>query len=486
MSSSAEQKCFTFNNTVATIDCKEHTSSTAPPVLGQNKADAQKTTSLVINCGSINEADLNDFVKVTTLTVQNGKEFTVPNTPKVFGKMPNLKKVILINNKITNIEGEPFKSNTKLEQLDLSQNADLKSFDFKIFSPDVKKITVKLPKTITTLNINCKNSDCRFNVEGNGVLEKIKKLDASKNRFENASDIMSKLGSTLDTLDLSHCKMDLLNSRLLEKFTNLSYLNLGGSQINEIEGRPFEYQTALVELDLSRMNLTEVDDTIFDKKFQSLKKLNLEHNNLTDVEIIKTDYFGQLKDLAIYDNEFTCVYLQEFVQRFNESFNLIKNPLASKKINVGGIDCSTDGGCMTWEIMTYTLVGLLSLVFIVIFSLWVIYRKRIFLKRTVKKEKPQNKPKKEQLKKPGRSKKDKNESKKSNDYDDRSEEVYEAIVDTTYEDDDMNQYQMDVVHKPANPSQYTPQSNHNVPIPPKPQFFSNADKRNHAQPQYRK
>lgn len=478
MSSSIEQKSFTFDNTVATIDCKEYTSSTTPSVSGQNKANAQKTTSLVINCDSINEADLNDFVKVTTLTVQNGKEFTVPKTSKVFGKMPNLKEVILINNKITKIEGEPFKSNTKLEQLDLSKNDDLKSFNFNIFSPGVNKITVILPKNIETLNINCKNSDCRFDVEGNGVLEKIKKLDASENRFENASDIMSKLGPTLDTLDLSQCKMDLLNSRLLEKFTNLSYLNLGGSQINEIEDKPFVYQTALVELDLSGMNLTEVDDKIFDKKFQSLKKLNLEHNNLTDVDIITKEYFGQLKDLAIYGNKFTCLYLQEFLKQFNKSFNLKRNPSEDKVINVGGIDCTTDGGCMTWEIVTYTLVGLLSLVFIVIFSLWVIYRKRIFLKRTVKKEKQPKKPKKELWLKPEKTLKKSKKSKKSKEFDDRSEEVYDVIVDTNYEEDVMNQYEMDDVRKPANPSQYTPQSNHNVPIPPKPQFFSNADKRN--------
>lgn len=490
MSSSAEQKSFSFdvNHNVATINCIENTSLTEPNVLGQDPKSAKKMTSLEVKCGSINAADLVGFDNVTTLTVQNGKKFTVPKSPEVFAKMPKLKTVHLINNKITTIEGEPFKNNTKLEHLDLSTNAGLTSFNFNIFSPEVNKITVNLPENIETLNINCKNSTCRFDVDSKkGVLEKIKVLNASENRFENASDIMSKLDSTLETLDLSRCRMPKLNSRLLEKFTNLSYLNLGGSEIDKIEDKSFEYQTTLVELDLSRMGLTAVDDTIFDKKFQFLKKLNLEHNKLTDVDIITRDYFGKLEHLAISGNRFTCVYLQKFFKRFDNTLNMTQNPLAY--INVRGIDCTTDGGCETWEIVTFTLGGFLLLVFIVIFSLWVIYRKRIFLKRTVKKEKKQKKPKipkLEQWEKPQKSKKAKTKPKKSNPFDDKSEEDYEVIVDTNYEDDDMNQYKMDDIRKPTNPSQYTLQSNHNVPTPPKPQFFSNADKRNHAQPQYRK
>lgn len=378
----------------ATITCEDSETTPNPKTPNNCKLseeEKQEVKKLQIECNTFGASDLKHFENVVELTVISGTTFNVPGS-NVFSTLKNLETINLSSNNIKSIAGKPFVDNTKLTFLDLQGNADLTRFDFGIFGPGAgRTITVSLPVSIQTLNINCEDATCLIEVpEKQNVLENIETLNASRNHFGDASKIMSKLNYTLQTMDLSYSYIETFDENLLKRVPKLSHLNLSHANISNIEPQPFKYQALITSLDLSHIPLHTIDENIIDKDFQELRTLNLEGNNLTNIDIITRPKFKNLERLRISKNDFTCLYLMDYLNKWE---NLIFPPNPTKnRINVNNIDCRTDDTCSAWSIITYTLVGILLLAVTGAVAVWLIYGKRIVLKQTgVKKpRKPKN------------------------------------------------------------------------------------------------
>ncbi|XP_031633862.1 leucine-rich repeat and immunoglobulin-like domain-containing nogo receptor-interacting protein 2 [Contarinia nasturtii] len=258
-----------------------------------------------------------------------------------FGAVKNLEVLDLSYNKLESIEDNVFKENDKLKLLNLRHNK-LLSFNFRIFSPSATDIEVYLPsRSIERLDIGCIQSVCHFKGFQDGDnFDVIKTFKAEGNKFSNFSILFEKLGRSLETLILSRCMFETITHNLLEKFTSLTTIMMTNANISSIEANAFSYQTRLVLLDLSYNKLTDVDSTLFSRKFHDLETLYLEGNQLQRIDNITSANLPKLQSIFVTKNRFSCNYLVKYVVQWKKTIQFGTRQSDVNVVNVRGIDCS--------------------------------------------------------------------------------------------------------------------------------------------------
>lgn len=108
--------------------------------------------------------------------------------------------------------------------------------------------------------------------------------------------------------------------------TDLSNFNFG----------TFYHQTKLESLDISYNKLYTVDFTAFARKFNDLRILNLEGNQLENINTITHRRFPKLTLLGLSNNRLSCGYLADFVENW-PTLKFIYNP--SNKPHIDGVNC---------------------------------------------------------------------------------------------------------------------------------------------------
>lgn len=263
----------------------------------------------------------------------------------VFSTLTNLEVLDLSYNKISSISENLFKENKILKTLDLRSNP-MKSFYFKIFSPDAGVVKVYLPSNeIMILDISCDQFVCHFeDFTDDEHFENIKTFRASGNQFKNFSTILNRFGRALEVLSLTQSFIGILSNNMMEKFSDLKEFSMTRANVSNIEANAFSYQTKLTRLDLSFNELTEVDSTIFWKKFLDLAWLNLEGNRLSRIDNVIPSNLPNLQSLSISKNKFPCYYLLRFLDRWKQHDKELKlpNTTSNGKDNIKGIDCNNE------------------------------------------------------------------------------------------------------------------------------------------------
>lgn len=415
---------------------------------------AKEKVEIIKTSVSLSPTDLNGFKNVIEFIAKTGTQFKVEQA--LFSQLPALEQVDLSNCSIDSIGDSSFSKNTKLNHLNLAGNSQLKAFDFKIFSQSSKSIEVILPASIETLNINCKETSCRFFPEKN--VKKFTNLisfNASNNK-ESATELLAHIDSGLKKLDLSGTTIDKLSADLLQPYKDVTFLNLSHAKITKIESKPFVYQNKLETLDLSGLKLETVDENLFEKNFDRLQTLKLEHNQLTAADIITREKFDQLKDLAISGNAFLCSYLEKFCETWKGSLNFTKNP-SHDKINVNGIDC-LESKCTAWIISACVLFGIFCVLAVGGLIAWiVIYRKRNGVNvRNKTENKPEKKKKTKKTKDVPLQKVPNHRDNSSGNYDSvahEDEEVYAECYDLSGQPQ-QPQLQHHIQHQVTQPNRY--------------------------------
>lgn len=300
-----------------------------------------------------------------------------------FHKTPNLAVLNVANNSISVVETGAFAKCGKLKHLNLANNP-LKSFSFKeVFPamPSVASIEVHLPSaSIETLDVSCESSACvfqSFTHENN--FENIKSFNASGNQLKNISSVLHKLGPKLETLDLSGSFIGSMDSNTFIKFDQLKHLRLSNAGLSNVGTDSFYFHTKLVSLDLSHNQLTEVDSTLFGKKFQHLTHMNLEGNQLTKIDNITVLNFPNLASLAISNNHFSCEYLEKYnndtLKQWQGKLLLVRNNDSADQNHVNGIDCLETAEWMPITVIIGVVLGSVVLCFILAAVIWYVLRK---------------------------------------------------------------------------------------------------------------
>lgn len=236
---------------------------------------------------------------------------------------PKLQKLDLSRNDIRSLDTsiEALHDKIELAHFDIRDNP-LTEFSFKRFLPSVNHTAkVFLPtNSIKELDISCATSTCYFEGFAYGNrFENLQHLNASGTQIENASIILGKIGSKIETLDLSFNHIRKIDSNMLKSFKNLKKFIWKHANISHIDNNAFNSQMKnLLELDLSNNLLKQIG---FSEIFKQLTSLHLHGNSLDNMDNISPDNFPELISLKVTMNKFTCDYRESIRDRFLEKWN---------------------------------------------------------------------------------------------------------------------------------------------------------------------
>lgn len=279
----------------------------------------------------------------------------------ILSKQKNLEFLDLSNNKITKLDRSLLMNNIKMKVFNMQFNP-LIHFNFNIFSPNVKSITVHLPsRSMVTLDVSCRRGNCLFKrFDDSDYFENLRSFNGSGlgcglgsgikigsgiktgsnlgsgNQFGNISGIFEKFGRNLRTLDLSRNWLNENDINMLKNFTNLEQLKINHANLSRIQFETLANLPKLRSLDLSYNALNTVDPMVF----ENLETLNLEGNQFHNIDAVIPEFFPKLTSLAISRNYFDCDYLKKFLRKWENigNFEFVSNP-GEFQINIKGVDC---------------------------------------------------------------------------------------------------------------------------------------------------
>lgn len=190
------------------------------------------------------------FNFISMINCSNNEIYELEQT--AFSKLENLQKLDLSSNKIKEINSQIFVNNNRIEYLNLRSNP-LATFDFNIFSKEAGSVDVQLPlNDLVELDASCRQAEsgipiCHFaGLNGEYSFKSLIQFNASRNHKMNVSDVLSKLGSNVEFLDLAGNFVNDLKFGAMKNFTKLKFLNMSHGNISSIESDAFYYQVWVV------------------------------------------------------------------------------------------------------------------------------------------------------------------------------------------------------------------------------------------------
>ena len=217
--------------------------------------DLWKITDFTIPAEATTYEDLEHFIFLTTLTLENGvggdlscigsmpnlTELTIKNTPitpetvEAIGNLKALKKLTLQKCGVSNISG--LSGATAVEELDLSNNA----------IADISSLSGM--KNLTTVNIE---QNFITALDGLSGMVSLKTLDASNNVITSLAPIAGM--KALTWLDVSNNNITQLGT--MNDLPALEYLCLAANKLSGVSA--LANCTALTELDISENSITDI------------------------------------------------------------------------------------------------------------------------------------------------------------------------------------------------------------------------------------
>ena len=191
-----------------------------------------------------------------------------------------IEELCLSGNSIYEVKNETVFRFQNLKKLDLSHNV-LTEF------PDVQAVGETLESIILSFNVITHINPAYVN-----ALVKIKTIDMAKNNLIHGFPYVTGPAETLDTLLLSNS--DLQDMPPVNQFKNLKVLKLQSNYIRHIDAESFQGLTSLKEINLAKLQISEVPDLTAAK--DSLEILNLK--DCPNIQRIQSGNFAQLQNVV--------------------------------------------------------------------------------------------------------------------------------------------------------------------------------------------
>lgn len=282
------------------IDLTTTNATTGKPVF---KLDLKNSEFCRLNCTCIllnenrihNDSELNlinNCLHLNLSLTENENEFKIFNYYHTF-QLKNLKEVSLIYNNLTKLN-ENLISNSKhdqpvVERLSLSFN-QLTKF------PKIKYAT----NSFKQLNLD-HNRISVLNSTRNDLFRNLEYLNLNHNRIRLIKKpFIRQICNELKYFDLSFNKLTRLDDNLFASCTRLETLKLNRNRLADFGLHAFDNLTNLVELDLSRNNLTNL--TVSFRSLTNLRILNLSKNNLRSLDDSVFQHLMNLRTLNLNEN----------------------------------------------------------------------------------------------------------------------------------------------------------------------------------------
>lgn len=250
----------------------------------------------------------NGTTKLLRITLSNNKIVTLNS--EAFVNLRELIKLDLSNNLIETIAKDTFQNNHKLEILHLENNP-MKRVDCNIFYQFISTVVMYVSwANIDKLDANCMKGRSSLEIEFSsdkvnframqrdryifplpvimgikGYTPNIRQFNISGNRVQSVGELITKLGTTIETLDasLNYFTKNLLNGDIFRKLINLKYLSLSHTEISIIYYDTFSTLVEMMTLDLSGNSITSLDANLF-RNNSKMKVLHLQYNPLTRID----------------------------------------------------------------------------------------------------------------------------------------------------------------------------------------------------------
>lgn len=294
-------------------------------------------------------------------------------------KLLKLNKLVITYNELIGISGTNFVHLKRIVDMDFSFNK-ITSIECESFSQLIELKTLNMSNNrIEALNEDLFNYNRKLEMLqlGNNPIHKldflngvrnqltdlsIRNLKLTVNHFNNAANLFSYFGSSLEVLDLSLNFIGRLTSSTFKTLTNLQSLNLSGTNLSNFGIETFQSVKGLKILDLSDNRLGKINFTLMDGNFRALNELHLEGNELSELNSLTPTIFPNLTALAISKNCFTCEHLASFLSKWG-NLTLISNP--SGGTHIGGADCYMRRNRRGISTSTIILIGNIALLFVI-------------------------------------------------------------------------------------------------------------------------
>lgn len=264
-------------------------------------ADVPELTEIDLshnNLVRLNSTCFNHADKLTTIHLSNNSISEIDE--KAFVDMESLKFIDLSGNSMTHIEFSVHQSvHPKTIRL---ENNRIEAVDCSVFRLIKNETNVYLSWAyVIEMDTSCLAD--QFTVTSNsineGVLHGLKneiQLHCNESSFEsilhlkighkqikNGTELMSCLGTSLETIDLSGNSLDHLDVISFQKFTHLKKLRLSDTEISHFDFAMLTNCKTLQRLDISRNKFKTVEN-VSDLKNLKLKAINLAGNHLKHTE----------------------------------------------------------------------------------------------------------------------------------------------------------------------------------------------------------
>lgn len=219
-----------------------------------------------------------------------------------FFKLTKLETVDLSSNKIVRINKNAFQSNINLRTIRLENNA-IKMFDCHTFLPlkNVASISLSLA-SVDQFNFNCPKSSLFVEANdstqtfihqtGGGIevhcsakdFQHLRFFYVAESQLQNISRILERLPLTLEAIDLSSINLSKVDVTVFERFANLEYFRINNASLTTLEPVMFSKKLRLKTLDISNNDLSGVDFKPVFKQLNNLQHLFMSNCNVRNVE----------------------------------------------------------------------------------------------------------------------------------------------------------------------------------------------------------
>ncbi|XP_065091375.1 carboxypeptidase N subunit 2-like isoform X2 [Ochlerotatus camptorhynchus] len=256
-----------------------------------------------------------------------------------------LTMLFLQSNQLVFMDKDLFSGVNEMDYLWLSNNS-LTSFDFnglKVKRVNLirnKLQKVKLSPNVEKLYLN-NNSISEITADDFKEL-KLTLLSVTWNNLTSMDGIDEI--SSLEVLDLSHNKIGALKLSSFASLKNLADLNLEDTKITNLQHGTFSQLTLLKRLDISYNNLNRIDLDIFTSS-HLIQEMFIEGNRLKEINYEELrKIFPSLSKISIADNNWNCSFLTRMIRSLNTQSIAVggfkSENLIADKTNVKGIYCT--------------------------------------------------------------------------------------------------------------------------------------------------
>lgn len=225
----------------------------------------------------------------TSLNYFTAGQNAFKNAGELLKCFSDVRSIDLSGNFITELNATTFKKFYFLERLNLSYTM-LTNFDANV---------LQSPSKLKSLDISYNQLK---GVQSISVVNFLKEFNVAGNNLQNTPEIVQKLASSVEILNLSGNFVGKLNTAMFKRFVALKKLQLSNTSLSFSDGDPFQPLQTLSSLDISHNNLTNLNFTLLTKTLSRLEELSVGGSQIKNVSQVIQHLGSSTKKLDLSGN----------------------------------------------------------------------------------------------------------------------------------------------------------------------------------------